>query len=1079
MAGTFVRWFIPGIITVAAGTALAVAQTGAAVTSDLTTRAEASLQGPEFGWARVSIEGRDAVLTGTAADPQAIADAVSRLNAVTGIRTVVLATAVAQDLRPYPFSATLHAGRTSLAGAYPTEAIHRQILAAAPGADDSLRPAPGARADYAAAVQFGLAALANLEDGEVALSDDTLTVTGRAKSLAGFEALQRLPAAAPPGVVVGALAITPPLASPYRWEARFDGTALAVSGNVPDAKLADRLRALAPANVPVSAEISLASGEPSGFADKALALLNALLKLESGEATITDGAIALHGVPATPSAAEAVREDVAAIGGTADLEPPRVAEFSFGIDKTGDGLTFSGFVTDAATKSRLAGLAKADVAGLALGRGAPDKFSAAVDFGLTLLSHVDAGKFSLKGNRLSIGGRSSSAADFNAALQLARDGVPPGFSLAAAELHPPIANPFTWSAVKDGARVTLSGDVPNDAVRQALLAKAGQTPTDAMTPADGAPDNFAISAGKGLDVLALLDSGSIAFDGASWSIKGKVDTPQKAFAADAAYSVAGLRTAGWTYTVEAPQPDVPAVPIIAPYTWRAQKSADGAISFAGYVPSDDFRSYLRTHLSVADDATALGAGAPADFEVSAKAGLEALVAMDEGALSLAGNRWILTGTTRDSATRTAIQSALGEKIKIADWQIAIQAGDAAQVISPYAWTAIKGTDGSVEVSGYLPSDALRTVVMAHAGPGARDTTTVASGDPPGFSDDVLAGLDALAKLQSGKAAFDGSRWHLTGTAGSRGDGEAAVAALVRGSNGGAAWDHAIAGLDDQGLSSSPPPSSAAGAESSDSPDITTLAPASSSAPAEVTSAASSQSSSLEVTTAPSAEVSSEASGGTSSSSSGGVGPEPSSSQAPTETPPPAGGGRAPQVALPAVNAAPQMPSALIFEADRDPGAPIVLSGVVPDRSTAGLYATLAGGADVDGLEPRADLPADFGPSGAAGVAALAELDEGRLGFDGNRWWLQGKAQQQSVLDDVKKRVAALPHGTDWSIGLDLMTSLDVCRMRVDAVAQRNAIVFQPGKAALVASSMPVLDELAGDLNACPDTDVHVQGHTDS
>ncbi|HVY52798.1 MAG TPA: OmpA family protein, partial [Devosia sp.] len=47
------------------------------------------------------------------------------------------------------------------------------------------------------------------------------------------------------------------------------------------------------------------------------------------------------------------------------------------------------------------------------------------------------------------------------------------------------------------------------------------------------------------------------------------------------------------------------------------------------------------------------------------------------------------------------------------------------------------------------------------------------------------------------------------------------------------------------------------------------------------------------------------------------------------------------------------------------------------------------------------------------------------------------------------------------------------------VAQRNAIVFQPGKAALVASSMPVLDELAGDLNACPDTDVHVQGHTDS
>ena len=48
-----------------------------------------------------------------------------------------------------------------------------------------------------------------------------------------------------------------------------------------------------------------------------------------------------------------------------------------------------------------------------------------------------------------------------------------------------------------------------------------------------------------------------------------------------------------------------------------------------------------------------------------------------------------------------------------------------------------------------------------------------------------------------------------------------------------------------------------------------------------------------------------------------------------------------------------------------------------------------------------------------------------------------------------------------------------------ALAGRNAIVFQAGKATLMASSMPVLDELANDLEICADTDVHVQGHTDA
>jgi outer membrane protein OmpA-like peptidoglycan-associated protein len=102
-----------------------------------------------------------------------------------------------------------------------------------------------------------------------------------------------------------------------------------------------------------------------------------------------------------------------------------------------------------------------------------------------------------------------------------------------------------------------------------------------------------------------------------------------------------------------------------------------------------------------------------------------------------------------------------------------------------------------------------------------------------------------------------------------------------------------------------------------------------------------------------------------------------------------------------------------------------------------------------------------------------------MGFDGSKWWLRGKAEQQPVVDDVKAKVAALPNGRDWSVGVDLMAAIDVCRVRVDAVAKRNAIVFKGGTAALLPSSMPVLDELATDLQLCPKAYVHVQGHTDA
>ena len=106
----------------------------------------------------------------------------------------------------------------------------------------------------------------------------------------------------------------------------------------------------------------------------------------------------------------------------------------------------------------------------------------------------------------------------------------------------------------------------------------------------------------------------------------------------------------------------------------------------------------------------------------------------------------------------------------------------------------------MELSGYLPSDSLKSFATVRAGTVSRDTTAIASGEPAAFADDLLAALDALSHLSDGKASFDGSKWHLRGDIAGTADGDAAIAALKKGSKGGALWDSSLAGYP-------PPPSS--------------------------------------------------------------------------------------------------------------------------------------------------------------------------------------------------------------------------------------------------------------------------------
>lgn len=1067
MANTLIKWLIPGLFTVAGGTVLAVMQTGAPVASDLQSRIATSLNGGDFTWTAVKIEGRDAILNGTATNQQMIDDATARVAAVHGVRAVTSDIVLAEFVSPFPFAATISGEAITLSGGYPDETTHAAIISANPEVTDTTRLLSGAPdpAAFEAGANFGLAALKQFDQGEISLADLSLTIEGRAKSTEAYGALQQLPSQLPASIKLAALTVSPPLASPYVWTATYDGTSVGLSGNVPTDDLDATLRAAAPANVPVATSLVLASGEPSAFAGNALVLLQNLLLLESGEASITDSEIRLTGAPATSAIAATVTAAITAIGGTAQLEPPRIVDFELAIEKSGSSLTFTGFVPDAATRDRLAALPGAVVDQLQLGRGAPERFASGLDFGLEALGRLSEGRFDLKGDRLSIGGRAASVADFRAAEGMAGEGAPQGLSLAAAEIRPPVAAPFTFSAVKlpTGA-TTLSGYVPDDAARAELTPRIAELASDTADPADGAPDNFVFLAGKGLEILALLDSGSLTFDGSNWAIEGIAGTPQRGFAADAAYSAAGLRTMGWSYTVRLPEAQTTAaLPIISPYVWRAQKAADGAVSFTGFAPSDGFKRYLAVRAVNAADTTVLGAGAPADFGIGAAAGLDALLALEEGSLALNGNRWTLTGEVADAASRDALQTALSARVNAANWQIAVQARDSAPVVTPYLWSATRAPDGTTDLSGYVPNDALKSFAAVRAGTVSRDSTAIASGEPAGFADDLLAGLDALGNLASGRAMFDGSRWILTGEAASEEQGAAAVAALLKGSRNGSLWTSAVSGYTPAAAEPSSEPSSEHSAPSAE----LSVEPSSESISSERTVSSSEEPTIIELS-APSSEPA--------------LVPEPSSEPVAEPSSQPVVEPSAEPSSEPeqdrSLTIVDPLPDRFVFEAAKE-GGQISLRGGVPAAATAAYFGVIAGNVATDALLPQTGLPDDFIANGTTGLTALTQLNEGRLGFDGERWWLRGLAQATTTLDAVRASIAALPNGADWSVFVDQLPPIEVCRDLVAELARRNAITFESGSATLTETSLPVIDELAKDLGMCPAASVHVEGHTDA
>ncbi|MEM6665528.1 MAG: OmpA family protein [Pseudomonadota bacterium] len=423
---------------------------------------------------------------------------------------------------------------------------------------------------------------------------------------------------------------------------------------------------------------------------------------------------------------------------------PEVSPYTFGLTRDGDSVTLSGSVPSIAVRDGLLTRLAQAVPGVtindgtAFARGAPDGFSDLTDFAVGQLSGFDSATISLKDTALSVEGIATDLAAFEAASAAFGGALPAGATLASEEIEAPVVSPYTWNAERTADTILLTGFVPDDEVRAAILTAAqasadGRTVVDQMQIAGGAPDGFADTGIAALQRLGQRVSGRASLTDADLSIEADE---------------------------------------VVPYVWSAERTS-GNIVLSGYVPSEEARAIVMDQARQAAgdlpviDRMALGSGLSddIDFDVVTQFALQRLTGMATGMAQLTGDALTVSATAADTAAygvAVNLDDTAPPGISVAEADIALPRVD------PYT-LAISRTPTEIVLDGYVPDDETRAGLVEAAnsrsiGETVVDRLQLASGAPRNLSGAVNSAIQIVSRLDGGVARLEGASLSVTGEA---------------------------------------------------------------------------------------------------------------------------------------------------------------------------------------------------------------------------------------------------------------------------------------------------------------------------
>ena len=605
--------------------------------------------------------------------------------------------------------------------------------------------------------------------------------------------------------------------------------------------------------------------------------------------------------------------------------------------------------------------------------------------------------------------------------------------------------PYTWAAQRVGSKITLSGFVPDIQAKTAIAAAAarafaGAEVDDQQSIAFGAPQGLAATATSALPELGKLVAGKVSLTDTGFCFEGVASTPDS-------YLDVVQRTAA------APQgfarlPCAITPPTISSYVWSAVKAATGAITLAGFYPSDAVRAEINTIARAAAPGAAVtdnmkpALGAPASLIGMVSAGMGQLSRMVEGTVSVAGSAYSVIGRgpagyEACEALRASVPGQLAQGFSLGSAQITCPAPPPPPVAAAPATLPPPPVAAAPAIP--LPPAA----VMAPPAPVAAAPPPPPAPVIPALPPIVLAPPAPAAVALAWSATKDNNGITLTGLVPTT-DARAAVLSAARAATSGVVIDNLVV-----------QPSIAASPAFGLSTEFVlaqlarlSIGQAQIAGPSlSLTGIAASPQAKQDVDSAMNGTLPGEA--------------------------------RLAQVGIVV------RPYTLEMQADR---SGMVLSGLVPDQASRTDLLTAAEAAGFRG-KIRDDLiisggsPNNFGAAARAALANLLRLDLGTVRIDDQAVTLQGMSCQDSIRQEVETASrSGLPGGFAGSGQVSLrQTGCASCQLAVDDAIGGRTILFEQASSSLAddPGSRSVLDDVAKALKTCPNERVTVEGHTNS
>ncbi len=723
------------------------------------------------------------------------------------------------DILPPPverflWSASRDGRAVTLAGTAPSMVARAEIgdLAAAafPGLDVSDRMdvalSDTGPSDLSAAIAFALAQLSGLAQGEIAFDDLAISIEGQAASIADYERIAAALDSLPSPLVLGDVALTPPVVSDFRWEARLTEDALTLSGMIPADMTAEDLSRLAAgrlADVPLTVDLSRVDPEGLDAVDWPVVFgfaLDQMARLAEGRVSLTNDRFTISGQARSPESYAAIAMALGDLPDGLDLasdrvRPAAIDDAALVFSETGSDILIEGFFPVPAVRGRILDTIAErfpearidDRSGIAEGGMPPDVWPAIGPFIADALAGIDTASIRLGRDGIALDGRARSVADFD---RLGALETVAGLAVDSLAVLPPLAESFSWTAEQD-----VSGHVDVVAIAPSWESAAqfedglpetlGAMSATADVAIAEAPDGtrlFSEMTTFSRDMFALLMSGRIVVRDAMVDIEGVVEGFDALTAARALAE--NGRPAGLALRRLAIEPA--AVDVLS---WAAIKTGE-AITVEGFVPSEAVRRNVLGVLQAGAgdlpviDRMAITPGGPeaAIWSGATAFAAEQLAALATGRVVLAGTDFSISGTARDAEALAEIAAAVpgglpgGMRLVTADV--------APQRITPYRWAARRG-DGSVTVTGFAPDEATRAAIVQRLEatfPSAEivDDMRLGSGAPANWPAALNVAITRLERLAEGEVAFEGRDLRVTGSAWTDRAGETVRSGVARG-----------------------------------------------------------------------------------------------------------------------------------------------------------------------------------------------------------------------------------------------------------------------------------------------------------